>query len=308
MAILRLLPNAPHFREFQNDEVTGHHYTNTCGETMLAELMVMATPKIESTAEAISLMTALTRDMMAKGWADKPNGATQTGYLYLEARAKGFTVASPYVRWQDPINPDSLHAWLRQYAGIKPIGLMVTNGQALRAVDGSHDEVGLHGHFIAIVGLADEGYITEDGDNSAITDHLVIYPWAAIEAAHVTGFIMLEPQEVASVGVPKGWTDDGTTLKAPDGTPVIKGFRNYILANVWNPDDYPLAGEFASDSIEPGNAEIGAGSRQDFRLSSLGWTTKLGVYRVWLGQDVVAQRKTIAAQSAKLDAVRKAVA
>lgn len=313
MAIIRLLPNAPHFREFQNDPVTGHHYTNTCGETMLAELMVLATPKIESTADAINLMTSLTREMMALHWADSPNGATTTGHLHDEALRRKFTVMSPYVGWEDPIPFDTLHGWLRQYSGINPIGLMVTNGQALRAIDGSHDEVGLHGHFIAIVGIADEGYIAEDGDNSAISDHLVIYPWSVIEAAHPTGFIMLEPQtpENQTLGVPQGWTDDGTTLVAPNKVQVVKGFRQYILTHAWDKDDYPLQPEFASSSIEPGNASIGAGSRQDFRMSSLGWTTAKGVYKIWVGQDIIALRPAqaqLATANAKLDAVRKAVA
>ena len=58
-------------------------------------------------------------------------------------------------------------------------------------------------------------------------------------------------------------------------------------------------------SIEPGSASIGPGSRQDFRKTSLGWTQKMGVYVIWVGQDVVAlesQLATAIAHVAQLEA------
>ena len=48
-------------------------------------------------------------------------------------------------------------------------------------------------------------------------------------------------------------------------------------------------------SIEPGSASIGPGSRQNFRKTSLGWTQKMGVYVIWVGQDVVALESQLAA-------------
>lgn len=196
MADTRTCPNAVHFSEFQNDPVTGHHYTATCGQTALAGVMVAATPPIESTQDAINLMTGMAREMMAKGWADSPNGATTTRHLHDEALARGFTIASPYIEWQDPIPDTTLHPLMLQYAGVKPFLLMLTNGQALKAVDGSHTEAGLHGHFIAVLGIEPRGYVCLDGDNSAIGDHLPVYPWSVIPASRPTGFLMLEPQTV----------------------------------------------------------------------------------------------------------------
>ena len=316
MATLRLLPNAPHFREFQNDPITGHHYTNTCGETALAEAMVLATPKIESTADAINLMTSLTREMMDLGWADRPNGATTTGNLYLEARRRGFTVASPYYRWTDPIPDGVLHPALLQYAGIKPIVLMVTNaGPGLTAIDGSHPERGVRGHFITIVGLADEGYITEDGDNNVISQHLVVYPWASIKAAHVTGFLMLEPQTegTQTLGVPANWKDDGKVITASNGVKVEAGFANYIRTHYWPAANVPLGPEYTSNSIEPGNPAIGKGSRIDFvgagddkadGVVSLGWTESRNVYRIWTGQDLAFYAKQNKAQADEIAALK----
>src|SRR5262249_26572587 len=44
----------------------------------------------------------------------------------------------------------------------------------------------------------------------------------------------------ARMGVPAGWSDDGMTLKAPNGHMVVKGFRDYILTHSWDRADVPL--------------------------------------------------------------------
>lgn len=100
--------------------------------------------------------------------------------------------------------------------------------------------------------------------------------------------------------IPAGWSDDGTTLKAPNGVPVVKGFRTFVLGQNWLDYDWPLAPEYTSDSIEPGNPAIGAGSRQEFRLTSLGYTTSKGVYRIWVGQDIMELERRIKTADATL--------
>ena len=79
-----------------------------------------------------------------------------------------------------------------------------------------------------------------------------------------------------------------TQFPTPPARPVVRGFRTWLLAHDWDKDDWPLAPEQTLDSVEPGNAEIGAGTRQDFRMTSLGWTQTRGVYHIWSGQDLVA--------------------
>jgi len=54
----------------------------------------------------------------------------------------------------------------------------------------------------------------------------------------------------------------------------------------------------SSGSIEPGNAAIGPGSRQDFRLTSLGWTQARNVYVIYVGQDIRALEQQLAAANA----------
>jgi len=107
--------------------------------------------------------------------------------------------------------------------------------------------------------------------------------------------------------VPNGWTDDGTTLKAPNGVEVVKGFRNFVLAQNWPDYDWPLVPEYATESVEPGNPTIGAGSRQEFRLGSLGWTASRGVYRIWIGQDYLEMSQDIATKNAHIAAAKAAL-
>ena len=117
------------------------------------------------------------------------------------------------------------------------------------------------------------------------------------------------------MGIPNNWHDDGTTLKAPNGVPVVKGFRDWVLTHPWNADDWPLVPEFGTSSIEPGNPSSGAGTRQDFRMTSLGWTSAKGVYRIWTGQDLLAlasslssSRKELATSQSQLATLQEQVA
>jgi hypothetical protein len=108
--------------------------------------------------------------------------------------------------------------------------------------------------------------------------------------------------------VPNGWHDDGVTLTAPNNVPVVKGFRTFILNNPWTDYNYPLHPEYVTSSVEPGNPAIGAGSRQDFRLGSLGYTTSKGVYQVWIGQDYEALQAQVAADKATIGALQARIA
>ena len=102
--------------------------------------------------------------------------------------------------------------------------------------------------------------------------------------------------------LPSGWKDDGKTLVAPNGVPVVHGFRDYVLTHNWEAHNWPLAPEqvITSGSIEPGNASIGPGSRQDFRLASLGWTEARNVYVIYVGQDIQALSHQLVAANAQI--------
>ena len=154
-------------------------------------------------------------------------------------------------------------------------------------------------------------FYTEDGTHLGAMN-----PWGGFEQAEPDEWWsqrlcygqvwkIYKEAQVATSGVPTGWKDDGKTLTAPNGVAVVRGFRDWVLANKWDKDNWPLVAEYVSASVEPGNASIGPGSRQDFRWSSLGWTQKRNVYSIWLGQDVVALRKQLADALTMIDELKK---
>lgn len=329
----RMLPNAVHFKEFVNDPVTGHHYTGTCGETALATAMVCSTPQIESTQDAINLMTSMTREMMALKWADSPQGSTTTSHLRDEAHRRGFTtedsnftdsakVTHPrFIGYSEPLDMTWLHEILLAEAGVRPIVLEVARAGNLDSFNGGNDERGVEYHFICVVGIDPDGYWCNDGDNSAISSHLVLYPWSEIQQARPCGILILNMQEApvatapAASNVPTGWKDSANgdaknfdgVLTAPNGVVVIKGFRQWVLTHSWVANNTPMAVEahIGTGSIEPGNASIGPGARQDFRFCSLGWTEKGSTYEIAVGQDIVALEKSLATALALVDDLKQ---
>jgi hypothetical protein len=180
-----------------------------------------------------------------------------------------------------------------------------------RALALPYNEKGVYGHFIALGGLdSDLVYLVGNGDDiNALGGKGIIpcrwYGWNQLAAAEINGMIAIEKVSTSvtttvSSNVPTGWKDVGKTLVAPNGVPVVMGFREYVLARNWDANNWPLAGEqvIRSGSIEPGNASIGPGSRQDFRLTSLGWTESRNVYVIYVGQDIRALEQQLAAANA----------
>jgi N-acetyl-anhydromuramyl-L-alanine amidase AmpD len=130
--------------------------------------------------------------------------------------------------------------------------------------------------------------------NGGITGHYSIdavnrthcpsaYPWDEL-------FTFLEEQ----VGIPNGWTDDGTTLTAPNGHKVVRGFRDWILSHHWDPQNYPLEEEHGQNPLEISDPALGGGSQQLFRMACLEWTAQRGIFVSWVGQEVLALRAEIA--------------
>jgi hypothetical protein len=89
-----------------------------------------------------------------------------------------------------------------------------------------------------------------------------------------------------AVGVPQGWSDDDTTLTAPNGHKVVGGFRNYVLNNPWKAENVPIGEAYDANPVEQSYPQSGAGTRQDFRYTSLGQTQQRGVYLIALGDEL----------------------
>lgn len=87
------------------------------------------------------------------------------------------------------------------------------------------------------------------------------YPWSALQTYLGGGQV-----------IPAGWKDDGTTLTAPNGVPVIHGFRAYILDHPsWDGANVPQAPEMAASPADPANPQGCAGARQYFLRTILVW-------------------------------------
>lgn len=101
--------------------------------------------------------------------------------------------------------------------------------------------------------------------------------------------------------VPTGWKDDGKTLVAPNGKPVVKGFRDHILNSPWNPNLVPVDAEYATSANS---------SRQDFTLSTV-WSAARGIGETtgpdWKGAMKAKDDKLVVLE-AQLEAAAKQIA
>ena len=104
-----------------------------------------------------------------------------------------------------------------------------------------------------------------------------------------------------------GWTDDNVNkiLKAPNGIPVVLGFRDHILADSsWNPDNFPLETEHAANPVEQSNTSLGGGTAQTFRMCRLCYTAQRGVYVSWIGQELQWYAQQNNAQQAEIASLK----
>ncbi len=95
--------------------------------------------------------------------------------------------------------------------------------------------------------------------------------------------------------IPTGWHDDGTTLTAPNGIPVVRGFRDHILQSAnWDTGNMPQGPELPASPVQYHNAALGGGTVQVFRDTLLWWTSQKGVVEEpYLGLEIEACYKLI---------------
>jgi hypothetical protein len=93
------------------------------------------------------------------------------------------------------------------------------------------------------------------------------------------------------MNIPQGWTDDGTTLTAPNGHKVVAGFRSYILQNGLGNLGLPLEDEHSANPVEEYWLQTPAdGTRQLFNGGELAYTSKRGAYLVGIGNELRGAR------------------
>lgn len=120
-------------------------------------------------------------------------------------------------------------------------------------------------------------YGTGDGWNSISPD---LNPQPIIDAV-IKG--VQAPEK--NMGVPHGWHDNGSALVAPNGEPVVLGFRSYILEHEWPETSVPLEKEHGADPVLEYDRTKGEGDRQLFSDRMLIYTPKDGVELADIGRE-----------------------
>lgn len=255
----------------------------------------------ESLAAAIQYLTGKTvygEELKDAEYGDKYQGGTALR-VYVDnatdrARAKYGVTAEAFNSTDTTKLISQARAWIR--AGY-PVIVTIPSAWGTAHTQAQLAKPSFSTHVVCLY--------SEFGGNSKMASSLTaMNPWGGVSQAEFDTWWkdrlcygqvwrIYKEEAVATTttkGVPTGWKDDGKTLVAPNGVPVKMGFRDWVLAHAWDANNWPLAAEsvISSGSIEPGNASIGPGSRQDFRLTSLGWTSSRNVYVIYVGQDIRA--------------------
>jgi hypothetical protein len=219
-------------------------------------------------------LVRLRADMTSKG--DWTNGGIPMSYgeRYVREALKLQTLYP--ADWQyhsGGTEAEVIHQALKVHAGIN--GCILQLGAAHNL---PYNEAGVNSHFIGIGGIdSAAGYLVANGDDvNALAGnggHAKVIPtrwlsWGQILKAVPTALLVIvHPDPAQIVGVPAGWKDDGTTLTAKNGVPMVKGVRNLILGQEWNPDNVPYWPEQSS----------GWDSFQVFRDATVEWSQATGI-------------------------------
>jgi hypothetical protein len=110
--------------------------------------------------------------------------------------------------------------------------------------------------------------------------------------------------------IPTGWSDDGTTLTAPNGVKITDGFRSFVLSypGGWPQSNIPLQAAQGLSQLELSNPSLGGGTQQIFLKTVLEWTNSTGVFVQWCGQEIIAMQKLLLQQKSQIDTLNAQVA
>jgi len=149
-------------------------------------------------------------------------------------------------------------------------------------------------HIITLAGISDDGNVLVL-DPASVPFSARPFPrrYRVSQLAFVSMVAITLPWIQGGNMVPKDWHDDGTTLTAPNGHKVVRGFRDYVLSHYWDPGNYPLEEEVGRNPLEESNPSLGAGTQQVFRWTVLEWTQQRGVFVAWVGQEFLKLRQNL---------------
>jgi hypothetical protein len=128
---------------------------------------------------------------------------------------------------------------------------------------------------------------------------VVVPPWMPRPASTVPP-AFAPVQADPSLKIPDGWSDDGSTLTAPNGGQAVLGFRHYILTHAWDAADMPIGKEESVNPIEIGYTPADGdtkGARLICMYTELGYTPKRGVYKISVGRELATALAQLKAQT-----------
>lgn len=283
----RTLPQLKSLSEF----IGGSHAA--CGPD--AELEALNELQLTGTIEDANHLIAIQKRDQIRGWFS-PTGGEPLSSIYNDLSTYEHIHFIQYLSYSDNLNTTIFHTSLQNFAGTYPIVAQFLNAQALTG-----NEQGVFSHFVAIVGIDSIlGYYVLNGDDiQALPSSrgVTTYPgrwigWGSILAAKPAGLIVFGRN---TVNIPTGWKDDGTTLTAPNGVPVVHGFRDMILNHnpEWDSNLIPLSAEYATPD----------GTAQDFALESK-WNKTTNLISETGGHEViVAAKPDLSAEISELEDV-----
>lgn len=161
-------------------------------------------------------------------------------------------------------------------------------------------------HALVASGVAQDGNLLVHDTASIGPDGVRPGPriYDASKMQLVSATAVRPPWLQVTPGTPPGWVDDGTILTAPNGVKVEQGFRAFVLANHWSPENWPLDESHEVSQLEASNKALGSGTQQFFRECVLEWTQERGVFVMWVGVELLYTRQQAAALYAALQAAK----
>lgn len=272
---------------------------------------------------------------------NSPNGVAELGQLEQVMHNLGYATTR--------YSGGPLTDFIVTHGGRQAIVAFLDLAQALRdSITGaSEDATNLHGHFITLFGYSPDGnsaffrreglgmgVVAADGDSNTqnpvlngvrvhrgLNSDMVYYTIADLLSAGLADMFSVAPRSASAMGVPSGWTDDGTALHNPVNPFVVTndGFRPVILSwpGGWEPENVPLQDLQQVTQLELGNPGLGGGYSQIFRLRVLAWQRtgtfggpnggNGGTYVMWSGQELLATQAALEKALASGDAAQIAV-
>lgn len=285
----RMLPNAGSLSEFGG-------LFGDCGPD--ATLMLLHCLNPARYPLTFAALAAINADEAARH-LEAANGAQNIPDMDAYLSALGVTHRTvSYAQF----NLSQFHADLHTEAGVH--GVLWETSTAGAGLP--EDERGVAYHFAGIVGIDDTaampdghtgGYYRVDGDSrtdsaSGLPTAPIPTSWQEIAASGPIAYIIIDSLPAApSVGhVPAGWTDDGVKLTAPNGQPVVLGFRAHILGDPnWSAANVPLEPERHLSAVSWANRLLGGGQRQLFASAILVYVSaSAGVQLLDTGRELAA--------------------